>query len=79
MGERIIKKEVRKPKKDASKTPASSATPQYSAQPPLVKKEKKKRKPGYKNKIKRAIKRDEQQKRKIARRQEMRNARKGNR
>lgn len=45
----------------------------------MVKKEKKKRKPGYKNKIKRAIKRDEQQKRKIARRQEMRNARKGNR
>ncbi len=44
----------------------------------MVKKEKKKRKPGYKNKIKRAIKRDEQQKRKIARRQEMRNARKGN-
>ena len=40
----------------------------------MVKKEKKKRKPGYK----RAIKRDEQQKRKIARRQEMRNARKGN-
>lgn len=45
----------------------------------MVKKEKKKRKPGYKNKIKRAIKRDEQQKRKLARRQEMRNARKGNR
>lgn len=45
----------------------------------MVKKEKKKRKPGYKNKIKRAIKRDEQQKRKIARRQEVRNARKGNR
>ena len=45
----------------------------------MVKKEKKKRKPGYKKKIKRAIKRDEQQKRKIARRQEMRNARKGNR
>ena len=45
----------------------------------MVKKEKKKRKPGYKNKIKRAIKRDEQQKRKIARRQEMRNARKGSR
>lgn len=45
----------------------------------MVKKEKKKRKPGYKNKIKRAIKRDEQQKRKIARRQEMRNAKKGNR
>lgn len=45
----------------------------------MVKKEKKKRKPGYKNKIKRAIKRYEQQKRKIARRQEMRNARKGNR
>lgn len=45
----------------------------------MAKKEKKKRKPGYKNKIKRAIKRDEQQKRKIARRQEMRNARKGNR
>lgn len=45
----------------------------------MVKKEKKKRKPGYKNMIKRAIKRDEQQKRKIARRQEMRNARKGNR
>ena len=45
----------------------------------MVKKEKKKRKPGYKNKIKRAIKRDEQQKRKSARRQEMRNARKGNR
>lgn len=45
----------------------------------MVKKEKKKRKPGYKNKIKRAIKRDEQQKRKVARRQEMRNARKGNR
>ena len=44
----------------------------------MVKKEKKKRKPGYKNKIKRAIKRDEQQKRKIVRRQEMRNARKGN-
>ena len=44
----------------------------------MVKKEKKKRKPGYKNKIKRAIKRDEQQKRKIARRQEMHNARKGN-
>lgn len=45
----------------------------------MVKKEKKKCKPGYKNKIKRAIKRDEQQKRKLARRQEMRNARKGNR
>lgn len=45
----------------------------------MVKKEKKKHKPGYKNKIKRAIKRDEQQKRKLARRQEMRNARKGNR
>ncbi len=45
----------------------------------MVKKEKKKRKPGYKNKIKRAIRRDEQQKRKLARRQEMRNARKGNR
>lgn len=45
----------------------------------MVKKEKKKRKPGYKNKIKRAIKGDEQQKRKLARRQEMRNARKGNR
>lgn len=45
----------------------------------MVKKEKKKRKPGYKNKIKRAIKRDEQQKRKLARRQEMRNARKENR
>ena len=45
----------------------------------MVKKEKKKRKPGYKNKIKRAIKRDEQQKRKLARRQEMRNVRKGNR
>lgn len=45
----------------------------------MVKKEKKKRNPGYKNKIKRAIKRDEQQKRKLARRQEMRNARKGNR
>ncbi|AEN78653.1 DEAD/DEAH box helicase [Ligilactobacillus ruminis] len=45
----------------------------------MVKKEKKKRKPGYKNKIKRAIKRDEQQKRKLARRQEMRNARRGNR
>ena len=45
----------------------------------MVKKEKKKRKPSYKNKIKRAIKRDEQQKRKLARRQEMRNARKGNR
>lgn len=45
----------------------------------MVKKEKKKRKPGYKNKIKRAIKRDEQQKRKLACRQEMRNARKGNR
>lgn len=45
----------------------------------MGKKEKKKRKPGYKNKIKRAIKRDEQQKRKLARRQEMRNARKGNR
>ena len=45
----------------------------------MFKKEKKKRKPGYKNKIKRAIKRDEQQKRKLARRQEMRNARKGNR
>lgn len=45
----------------------------------MVKKEKKKRKPGYKNKIKRAIKHDEQQKRKLARRQEMRNARKGNR
>lgn len=45
----------------------------------MVKKEKKKRKPGYKNKIKHAIKRDEQQKRKLARRQEMRNARKGNR
>lgn len=35
----------------------------------FVKKEKKKRKPGYKKKIKRAIKRDEQQKRRIARRQ----------
>ena len=45
----------------------------------MVKKEKKKRKPGNKNKIKRAIKRDEQTKRKLARRQEMRNARKGNR
>lgn len=45
----------------------------------MVKKEKKKRKPGYKNKIKRAIKRDEQQKRKLARRQEMRKARRGNR
>lgn len=45
----------------------------------MVKKEKKKRKPGYKNKIKRAIKRDEQQKRKLARRQEMRKARKGGR
>lgn len=33
----------------------------------FVKKEKKKRKPGYKKKIKRAIKRDEQQKRRIAR------------
>ncbi|WGN89592.1 DEAD/DEAH box helicase [Ligilactobacillus faecis] len=36
----------------------------------MVKKAKKKRKPGYKNKIKRALKRDAQQKRKIARRQE---------
>ncbi|MER1299577.1 DEAD/DEAH box helicase [Ligilactobacillus salivarius] len=35
----------------------------------FVKKEKRKRKPGYKKKIKRAIKRDEQQKRRIARRQ----------
>ena len=35
----------------------------------FVKKEKKKRKPGYKKKIKRAIKRDEHQKRRIARRQ----------
>ncbi|ABD99920.1 DEAD/DEAH box helicase [Ligilactobacillus salivarius] len=35
----------------------------------FVKKEKKKRKPGYKKKIKQAIKRDEQQKRRIARRQ----------
>ena len=35
----------------------------------FVKKEKKKRKPGYRKKIKRAIKRDEQQKRRIARRQ----------
>lgn len=35
----------------------------------FVKKEKKKRKPGYKKKIKRAIKRDEQQKRRIAHRQ----------
>lgn len=35
----------------------------------FVKKEKKKRKPGYKKKIKRAIKHDEQQKRRIARRQ----------
>ncbi|MBM6956565.1 DEAD/DEAH box helicase [Ligilactobacillus salivarius] len=35
----------------------------------FVRKEKKKRKPGYKKKIKRAIKRDEQQKRRIARRQ----------
>ena len=35
----------------------------------FVKKEKKKRKPGYKKKIKRAIKRDEQHKRRIARRQ----------
>lgn len=35
----------------------------------FVKKEKKKRKPGYKKKIKRAIKCDEQQKRRIARRQ----------
>lgn len=35
----------------------------------FVKKEKKKRKPGYKKKIKRATKRDEQQKRRIARRQ----------
>ena len=35
----------------------------------FVKKEKKKRKPGYKKKIKLAIKRDEQQKRRIARRQ----------
>lgn len=39
----------------------------------MVKKAKKKRKPGYKNKIKRALKRDAQQKRKIARRQERKN------
>ncbi|WP_311408017.1 DEAD/DEAH box helicase [Liquorilactobacillus uvarum] len=38
----------------------------------LVKKERKKRKPGYKNKIKRAIKRKEQQDRKISRRQKKR-------
>ncbi|KRM95778.1 ATP-dependent RNA helicase [Liquorilactobacillus aquaticus DSM 21051] len=38
----------------------------------LVKKERKKRKPGYKNKIKRAIKRKEQQDRKISRRQNKR-------
>ena len=41
----------------------------------MVKKAKKKRKPGYKNKIKRALKRDAQQKRKIARRQERKNQR----
>ncbi|GAJ25988.1 ATP-dependent RNA helicase YqfR [Liquorilactobacillus sucicola DSM 21376 = JCM 15457] len=38
----------------------------------LVKKERKKRKPGYKNKIKKAIRRKEQQERKISRRQKKR-------
>lgn len=41
----------------------------------MVKKAKKKRKPGYKNKIKWALKRDAQKKRKIARRQERKNQR----
>ncbi|WP_282708756.1 DEAD/DEAH box helicase [Ligilactobacillus sp. Marseille-Q7487] len=44
----------------------------------MVNKAKKKRKPGYKKKIKQAIKKDEQQKRRIARRQEMRAQRKAN-
>nr|WP_054755966.1 DEAD/DEAH box helicase [Liquorilactobacillus satsumensis] len=43
----------------------------------LVKKERKKRKPGYRNKIKRAIKTKEQQERKIAKRQEKRAQRRG--
>ncbi len=42
----------------------------------MVKKEKQKRKPGYKNKIKRAIQKDERQKRKLKRREEMRANRK---
>lgn len=42
----------------------------------MVKKEKIKRKPGYKNKIKRAIKRQEQQDRKVTRRQKLREERK---
>lgn len=44
----------------------------------MVNKAKKKKKPGYKKKIKQAIKKDEQQKRRIARRQEMRAKRKAN-
>lgn len=44
----------------------------------MISKAKKKRKPGYKNKIKRAIKKNEQQRRKIERRQEMRAARRAN-
>ena len=44
----------------------------------MISKAKKKREPGYKNKIKRAIKKNEQQRRKIERRQEMRAARRAN-
>ncbi|KRL85328.1 DEAD/DEAH box helicase [Ligilactobacillus equi] len=44
----------------------------------MISKAKKKKKPGYKNKIKRAIKKNEQQRRRIERRQEMRAIRKKN-
>ena len=41
MGERSVKKETKKPKKSASKSPVSGVTQQVSVQPQLIKKEKK--------------------------------------